>query len=209
MTNPYIFDCSSCESKCDGVSKGTYIFKNDTAFSSKFEEELIDLINSNTNKIARKTQEAGYPDIGVYDENNTLLCYIELKAQQRTFMAVENILPQGNLKPSETIALNLSDLVRYFDIFDKTKVITFLVWVLSNRPCVLKGNQKLIFFQDMVTLKKTFDVYEMKRRFRRQSGVGDVVDGKHKGVVVNYHFSLNELRNGIEALLNTIKLLPN
>lgn len=208
MNNPYVFDCLICKTKCDGVSKGAYIFENDTAFSSKFEDELIVLINNKTNKVAKKTQDAGYPDIGVYDKSNSLLCYIEVKAQQRTFMAVERILPQGNLKPSETLALNLSDLVRYFEIFDKTKKMIFIAWVVSNRPCILKDTKKLVFFQDIESLRKTFGVYDMKRRFRRRSGEGDVVNGEHKGVVVNYHFSLNELLNGVELLINAVNLIP-
>jgi len=46
-------------------------------------------------------------------------------------------------------------------------------------------------------LKDIYARYETKRRFRRKSGTGDVIDDVHKGVVVNYHFSLNELINGI------------
>ncbi len=34
----------------------------------------------------------------------------------------------------------------------------------------------------------------MKRKFTRQSGEGDIVDGQHMGVTVNYHFSLAELK---------------
>ena len=38
------------------------------------------------------------------------------------------------------------------------------------------------------------------RKFKRASGKGDIVDGVHKGVLVNYHFSLNELLEGIPNL---------
>ncbi len=38
------------------------------------------------------------------------------------------------------------------------------------------------------------------RRFRRASGDGDMVNGVHKGVVVNYHFSIRELFNGLPDL---------
>lgn len=208
MSNPYIFDCATCKTKCDGVSKGKYIFENDTAFSNKFEDELIDIIKNRTRREAKKTREPGYPDIEVYN-NDSVLCYIEIKAQQRTFMAVERILPQGNLKPSETLALNLSDLVRYFEIFDKTKKMIFLAWIVSNRPCILKDAQKQVFFQDIETLKGVFGVYDMKRRFRRRSGEGDVVNGEHKGVVVNYHFSLNELISGVDLLIKAIEHIPD
>jgi hypothetical protein len=42
-------------------------------------------------------------------------------------------------------------------------------------------------------LKTIYQKQLDKRRFRRKSGDGDVVDGVHKGVTVNYHFSLTEL----------------
>jgi hypothetical protein len=34
------------------------------------------------------------------------------------------------------------------------------------------------------------------------TGIGDVVNGQHKGVLVNYHFSLNELIQGIPTIPN-------
>jgi len=43
-------------------------------------------------------------------------------------------------------------------------------------------------------LEKIYNTAKDKRRFRRKSGKGDIVDGIHKGVVVNYHFSLKELK---------------
>ena len=47
----------------------------------------------------------------------------------------------------------------------------------------------------------------MNRRFKRRSGYGDVVNGKHKGVVVNYHFSLNELDDNIKNLSTEINMM--
>jgi hypothetical protein len=38
------------------------------------------------------------------------------------------------------------------------------------------------------------NIIRIQGRFRRASGYGDVVNGVHKGVVVNYHFSLEELK---------------
>ena len=48
-------------------------------------------------------------------------------------------------------------------------------------------------YNNISELKKIYTYYGEKRRFRRKSGEGDVVNGIHKGVVVNYHFSINEL----------------
>jgi hypothetical protein len=213
--NKYIFDCKTCKTTCDGVSRGTYLFQNDVEYSEFFENKIIDLINSKTGKKAKKTERAGYPDIEVFDEKENVICLIEVKVQRRTFMAVERILPSGNLKPSETIALNLSDLVRYFEIDNKEENIpVFLIWVLSNRPCIINERgcdfiieeiPHLLFFQNIKKLKEIYEIYGDNRRFRRRSGQGDVVEGVHRGVVVNYHFSLSELNPKINELLEKIK----
>ena len=50
----------------------------------------------------------------------------------------------------------------------------------------------MFFYQEIDILADILKRYGDKRRFRRESGYGDVVNGQHKGVVVNYHFSLNE-----------------
>ncbi len=49
------------------------------------------------------------------------------------------------------------------------------------------------FYRQACDLKNIFKQEGVKRRFRRKSGEGDEVDGKHLGVTVNYHFSLSEL----------------
>ena len=201
MNNSYQFDCYKCQTKCSGVSKGVYIFENDTAYSEKFENKIVELINEKTSKIAKRTNKPGYLDIEINNKSSGVICYIEIKAQQRTFMSVERLLPNADLKPSETIALNLSDLKRYFDIYERIKIPIYLVWVVSNRPCILKNKKYEFFFQDLNELQKIFRKYEMARRFRRKSGYGDVVNGQHKGVVVNYHFSLNELERDIVQLI--------
>ena len=41
-------------------------------------------------------------------------------------MSVEKILPNSNLIPSETMALNLSDLLRYFDIAKKETIPIYI-----------------------------------------------------------------------------------
>jgi len=191
--NPFIHNCSICKTRCDGKSKGVYNFKNDVVFAEEQENLIINKINKNPKYFAKKTSEAGYPDIEIFTKNHILISYLEVKAQRRTFMSVEKILPQSNLKPSETLALNLSDLLRYFEIEQQTNIPTSILWVLLNRPCLINNNQTRFFYQRTTQLKKIYLQEKNKRRFKRESGKGDVVNGVHKGVTVNYHFSINEL----------------
>jgi len=195
MKNNYLFDCDKCLNRCDGTSKGNYIFETDVKYSENFENKIIDFINNKTDKQAKKTTKNGYPDIKISDKFEELIYYIEIKAQRRTFMFVKRLLPEADLIPSETVALNLSDLKRYFKIYDMVKMPIYIVWVLSNRPCILKAKEHSLFFNNLDILKEIYNKYGEARRFRRREGHGDVIDGIHKGVVVNYHFSLNELRN--------------
>lgn len=109
-------------------------------------------------------------------------------------MSVEKILPNSDLIPSETMALNLSDLLRYFDIAKRETVPIYILWVLSNRPCAVDNDKVKYFYQKIDILERIYNKYRNTRTFRRKSGVGDVVNGEHKGVVVNYHFSLSELK---------------
>ena len=126
--------------------------------------------------------------------------YIELKVQQRTFMSVEKYIPQSGLKPSETIALNLSDLKRYFDLERVNGLVIFIFWVVLNRPCIISIKQEQYFYRLASELKPIWEKEQDNRRFRRKSGEGDIVEGEHKGVTVNYHFSLNELKPWVNVL---------
>ena len=190
---PYQFDCSTCPYRCDGRSLGVYKFKNDVEYSEHFENQIIqELID--VGLFAKKTERDGYPDIEVYEfENGPIRCFIEVKAQRRSFMSVSRILPNSGLVPSETMALNLSDLLRYFDVASTELVPVYILWVLSERPCIVPAGQYRYFYQRSDVLQKIYNHYRDARRFRRASGVGDVVNGQHRGVVVNYHFSLQEL----------------
>jgi hypothetical protein len=49
------------------------------------------------------------------------------------------------------------------------------------------------FYQHIEELQRIYNIKREKRMFRRASGSGDVIDGVHKGVVVNWHYSLREL----------------
>ena len=182
----YVFDCSVCSNRCDGRSLGNYQFKNDVEYSEHFEKLIIKEIND-YGLSAKKTETDGYPDIEVY-ENGNLRCYIEVKAQRRTFMKVSDILPNSDLVPSETMALNLSDLLRYFEIAHGNRVPVYILWVLSERPCIVPPGKFEYYYQNALVLEDIYNRYHDARKFRRKSGRGDIVNGQHKGVVVNYHF---------------------
>jgi len=189
----FLYDCTVCPTRCDGVSKGTYNFKHDTSFSEFYEQFIIERINRSGKYIASKSTENSYPDITLADKAGNICKYVEVKVQQRTFMNVQTCLPNADLVPSETIALNESDLVRYIQLQKQTGVPIILLWVLHSRLCMVPNDALLIFYQQLGELEKIYTQYGSKRRFRRRSGDGDVVNGEHKGVVVNYHFSLREL----------------
>jgi hypothetical protein len=189
------FNCATCPTPCDGLSKEVYLFENDSSFSEHFEKEIIAHINNSNGFNARKSSANEFPDVEVSDKSNgEVKFYIEVKVQRRTFVSIEKILPQSSLIPSETVALNLSDLLRYFELAKKGKLKIYVLWVLLNRPCVLGETDKRFYYSDTENLQKVYEKQKDKRRFRRKSGEGDVVNGEHKGVVVNYHFSLNELK---------------
>lgn len=196
----YKYDCDKCPYRCDDKSKLIYIFENDSAASERIEMDIIDLINREQKYTAKKSKELGYPDIEIFDSKNQICYFFEIKFQRRTFMLISKLLPESNLIPSETIALNLSDLLRYFKIKEETKIPIFLIWGLAERPCINNNTDILYFHQEVEKMKEIYLTYNHKRRFRRKSGAGDVVDGTHKGVVVNYHFSLNDLIKGIPEI---------
>ncbi len=204
----YHYNCDTCPTRCDGISKLQYQFGNDSAFSEKYETALIGHINRQNLCYAQKSTTPGYPDLEIFNQHPIELreCvgFIEVKVQQRTFMTVRHRLPQANLYPSETVALNQSDLLRYFEIKNKTNLPLYLVWILLNRPCVLGTHSLRFFHQEADVLAGVYGSYTDKRRFRRRSGEGDIVDGVHKGVVVNYHFSLKELIPGLPFGLSDV-----
>jgi hypothetical protein len=201
-----VYNCAICPTRCDGKTVAQFDFEKDVQFSENIENKIIDYINQKyPNLIASKTIRAGYPDIEIAKrtEPETSIAFIEIKGQARTFMSVAKILKDSNLQPSETIALNLSDLERYFMVNEKENLPFFVVWCLMGRPCIVGADDasRAYFFQDIRLLEKIRQKDSQNtRRFRRESGKGDVVNGVHKGVTVNYHFSLNELVKGFPDL---------
>lgn len=198
------FDCNQCTNRCDGKSKGIYDFEKDVAFSEEIENQIIKKINSdNPNLFAYKTKKPGYPDIEIISKESVKkpIAYIEVKVQARTFMSIQKFLPNCNLLPSETLALNLSDLERYFKIAKDEQANIYILWCLKNRNCINQNKSESTFYQNLNILQKirTQDTNN-SRKFKRSTGIGDVVDGIHKGVLVNYHFSINELEIGLPLL---------
>ncbi len=197
----YQFDCSRCLTPCDGKTVPKFDFAKDVLFAERIETRIMELLRlSYPDYIVRKTERAGYPDLEIYSPENfeTPTAFLEIKAQTRTFMSVGKHLSQSGLMPSETIALNLSDLERYFEIGQKEKNIPiYIVWSLANRPCIVPLQKQRFFYQNLSVLQQIRRAdYKNTRRFRRKSGEGDIVNGEHKGVTVNYHFSLGELEVG-------------
>lgn len=195
--SPFVYHCKTCPTRCDGKSKNNYDFEKDLAFSENYENRIKKWYNMNDNLSCEHSTIAGYPDLVIYDGQNQVNCYIEVKIQARTFMSVKRLLPFANLEASETIVLNWSDLARYFEIEKLTQKKIYIVWGLLQRPCIVPQNSLYYYHQEVSILKEIYKKYQNKRRFRRKSGKGDIVNGVHKGVVVNYHFSLNELKRGL------------
>ncbi|WP_207492559.1 hypothetical protein [Aridibaculum aurantiacum] len=190
----FVYDCQQCHTRCDGISKGVYNFQHDVSFSEGFEQMIIERINRSGKYHAAKSLAPGYPDVEISSIDGQVQRYLEVKVQKRTFMQVKKYLPASDLCPSETVALNESDLVRYFDIYHSVHIPVVVVWVLLNRLCIVPEHYFRLYFQDVRRLEEIYKKYGDTRRFRRKSGEGDVVEGVHKGVTVNYHFSLKELK---------------
>lgn len=189
----FVYDCAVCPTRCDGISKCVYDFTSDAAFSEKYEQQVIDRINRSALYKAFKCREDGYPDVEIRNIQGDIHSYLEVKVQQRTFMSVQSILPKSNLAPSETVALNRSDLLRYFNIEEQTRVKTSILWFVLNRRCIVPQGRANTYYQTTQVLKGIYEAENNKRMFKRKLGEGDIVDGIHKGVTVNYHFSLKEL----------------
>lgn len=189
LTFRQIFDCKSCATPCDGTSKKSFDFQADTAISEIAESELTMRLNKFGALQAQKVtdENAHLPDIEIR-KNGRVIARVEVKAQGRAFMAVNRLLPAGNLLPYETVALNRSDLLRYIKNFEIENIPTFIVWRIK-RPCIPDA----WYGHDLETLTKSFEKYGDKRTFKRRSTQSDYVDGVHKGVTINFHFSLKEL----------------
>jgi len=198
------YNCNSCRTKCDSKSKTAYIFKDDVLLSEEAEDWLVNRLSSTLGiQVKKAIAEAhGLPDLELvqYEE---IIARVEVKAQGRAFMLVRKLLPLANLSPYETVALNLSDLERYISNYHKENISTFLIWRV-RRPCIAEG----YWGQHIEILERIYKQYGYRRKFQRKSTNSDYVDGLHKGVTVNYHFSLQELLP-LEEIENSLQQLIN
>lgn len=183
------FDCQLCPTRCDGRSKAAYVFEEDVALSAGAEAWLAEHLAVALGVEVRSAppQRRGLPDLELLRDTK-LLARVEVKAQGRAFMAVERLLPQADLRPYETVALNLSDIRRYAALYRAEGVPLFVVWRVK-RPCLGEG----YWGHHIEALMAVGNRYRDRRVWRRASTPSDVVDGEHRGVTVNYHFSLREL----------------
>lgn len=203
MPDSYIYICSGCTTPCEGKSKMSYQFKQDVIFAEKTENIVKEDILTKPGVIScsKSVKKTPYPDWKVETTKNnvTIVTYVEVKAQCRTFMSSAKNLKDENgvpLQPSETIALNTSDLVKYIKQYDEEKLDTVVCWLLFNRPCVCGVGKFKLFKQHIKELKRLYELDTKKsRQFTRKIGYGDITEsGEHKGVIVNYHFRLSELK---------------
>ncbi len=196
------YNCNSCDTKCDSKSKNAYIFKDDVLFSEEAEDWCINRLSSTLHiQIKKAIAEAhGLPDLELV-QYEKIIARVEVKAQGRAFMLVSKLLPLADLLPYETVALNLSDLERYISNYQRENVPTFLVWRV-RRPCIGEG----YWGQHIEILDRIYKQYGYRRRFQRKSTSSDYVDGQHKGVTVNYHFSVQELLP-LEEIENSLQHL--
>jgi hypothetical protein len=182
------YQCQICPTRCDGHSKSAFIFEDDTALAEKTENWLAKhFIRLGLNIRKAPPQQHGLPDIEILRADE-VIGRVEVKAQGRAFMAVERLLPEADLRPYETVVLNLSDLERYIALFKTVRKPTYIIWAVK-RPCIGQG----FWGQELEALENILLKYDRRRRYRRDSTRSDIVDGVHKGVTVNYHFSLREL----------------
>jgi len=183
------FDCQLCPTRCDGRSKSAYVFEDDVALSEAAEDwlarHLSDVLGVDVYKAPAQRQ--GLPDLALI-RGDRVLARVEVKAQGRAFMAVQRLLPGADLLPYETVALNLSDIRRYAAQYRLDGVPLFIIWRVK-RPCLGEG----YWGQHIGPLIAIGNRYRDQRTWRRASTDSDYVDGEHRGVTVNYHFSLKEL----------------
>jgi hypothetical protein len=159
------------------------------ALSERVEQHLSSYLEVLLDVEVQKTPAIphGLPDLALL-QGSQLIARVEVKAQSRAFMKVKAKLPQAGLLPYETVALNLSDFLRYIQLHAQEHVPLFIVWAVK-RPCIGMG----YWGQRIDVLQEVYRSYGNKRRFQRGVTQSDIVNGEHKGVTVNYHFSIREL----------------
>ena len=204
LTYSQRFDCAICPTRCDGRSKSEYVFEDDVAASEEAEDWLAEHLwmALDVDVYTAPARRHGLPDLALI-RGDRVLARVEVKAQGRAFMAVERLLPDADLRPYETVALNLSDIRRYAAQYREDQIPTYLIWRV-RRPCLGEG----YWGQHIDALIEIGNHYRETRTWRRASTESDYVDGEHRGVTVNYHFSLRELLP-LETLLVHMQTILN
>ena len=204
LTYSQRFDCAICPTRCDGRSKSEYVFEDDVAASEEAEDWLAEHLwmALDVDVYTAPARRHGLPDLALV-RGDRVLARVEVKAQGRAFMAVERLLPNADLRPYETVALNLSDIRRYAAQYRENHIPTFIIWRV-RRPCLGEG----YWGQNIDALIDIGNHYRDDRTFRRASTDSDYVDGEHRGVTLNYHFSLRELLP-LETLLVHMQTILN
>ena len=159
-------ECGSCN-VCSPTSALVYPFVRDLATSQQLVDELINLIQNNTNLKCKHTEIHKDPDINVFNEKDELICRIEAKyLSGKAFMKVGRIL-SDKLKPKETLVVDEPKLLSYFERIEKDNglIPIFIVWKF-DRPCKDVGGTTI--FQTASKLKEIYDQKGASRRFRRK-----------------------------------------
>ncbi|MCB0227736.1 MAG: hypothetical protein KDH90_01085, partial [Anaerolineae bacterium] len=180
LTYSQRFDCAICPTRCDGRSKSEYVFEYDVAESEEAEDWLAEHLwmALDVDVYTAPARRHGLPDLALV-RGDRVLARVEVKAQGRAFMAVERLLPNADLRPYETVALNLSDIRRYAAQYRENHIPTFIIWRV-RRPCLGEG----YWGQNIDALIDIGNHYRDDRTFRRASTDSDYVDGEHRGVTV-------------------------
>lgn len=207
--NSLNLSCGICHT-CNAKSKGAYSFNSDLSKSQELVEALMALVAETTSFHCIPPGHVKDPDIQVLDSQERLVCRIEAKMlEDKPFMKVNSFLSGHDLQPKETIVVDYSKLMSYFERMQadncgaSSYIPTFVVWHLG-RPCAeLNG---ITVFQECQGLKTIFNQKGKSRVYDRKTGTGDFKDGTQMGITKKYHFSVRECRP-IEELVGELQTL--
>lgn len=197
-------ECGLCN-KCKGCSKLNYPFCRDLHNSADLVKEIIKYVENKIGCFCRETTVDKNPDINVYKDSTCreLLCRIEAKyLEGQAFMKAKERL---GLYAKETLVVDEPKLDSYVHCKKEDKkqgkdIPIYIVWKF-DRPCDDVGG--ITVFQEIDELERLRRLYGYTRAFRRRIGINDYQNGKRKGVIDKYHFSIRECEP-IEKLASAI-----
>lgn len=205
--NKINYECGDCKT-CRPKSALVYPFERNLTTSEALVEELKHFIDQNTPYRCVDTTIDKNPDLLIIDRksNDKLICRAEAKyLKGKAFMKAEKIL-EDSLKPKETLVVDEPKLISYLECYGndfkelRYHVPIFIVWKF-DRPCPDIGG--ICVYQNIDVLHAIYKQKGNKRAFTRQSGEGDIVNGKQRGITDKYHFSIKECKP-IENLISEI-----